>query len=357
MDMTEHKEIPLRIIPFLSNYALAVLWFTAEFHNNNLLIRNVNPYVIELLSKYVDVVPENSKTFQDKESSLYVIHHDELVYFLKTVKFFNVGDKRRVAPPVEPFIFVKAFTETRCIFNWRRCYNKGSQSNPIHDSFTPYVSYKDNYDVVEAYKNALITSECCCPSLTFSMQRRGCLEKWSQYSRSYLNDIYRIFSKPIDGETNTVFWDCFQNHVTHEPISYQEYCQKRGNKTIKRDGEPHAFTTVNLYAYRYEENCDNYDPAHQYVYMGEYRPPKDTANVLKGVAITASIPAAFSVREGPDGVALVTPNIDMFVGGYNVRDFAVAIQIRYKPGLTLKIWNRSVAGMRIIDKQFYDVER
>ena len=363
MDMANHEETPSRVIPLLSNYALAVLWFTAELRKNNLLLWNADPYVIELLSKYVDVVPVNRKTSQDETHSLYLIKDDKLVYSLQKIGFCNIGDKDRTAPPVESFVFLKAFTETCCDFEWKRCYNKGAQSNMIHDSFAPCVTYKDNYDVIEEYKKALVVSECCYPSRTLLMGKRGCSTKWSQYSRSYLSDVHRIFSIPVNGETNADFWERFYNHITHEPISYQEYCQKCDDKKAKKDAGAHKTkesptpTTVKLYAYIYEESYDDYNPARQYVYMGEYKPPEHPDDVLKGVAITATIPAESSISEGPDGVAIITPHIDMFVTGYNVKDFAVPIQIRYKPGLTLRIWNRSIEGLHIIDKQFYDIER
>lgn len=357
MDIANHEETPSRVIPFLSNYALAVLWFTAEIRNNNIVIRDADPYVIELLSKYVDVVP----AYFTKSS--YVIKYDRLIHFLQKAGFFNVGDKRRGAPPVEPFVFVKAFTETRCNFKWRRCYNKGTNSNAIYDTFTPYVTYRDNFDVLEAYENALVASKCRFPSQTFPHRERGVSAKWSQNSRSYLSNIHEIFSSPVNGETNADFWERFYSHVTHEPISYQEYCQKCDDKKANKDDvscepeESQEVKTVNLYAYMYEDSYGDYDPARQYVYMGEYKPPKHPENITKGVAITATIPAESSISEGPNGVAIITPNIDMFVAGYNVKDFAVPLQIRYKPGLTLRIWNRSVKGLYVIDKQFYDIER
>ncbi len=202
----------------LSDYVLALLWFTATISGDSILVRHKNPNIPDTISKAIKATVWTS----DSGRRILKIPSATLCAALSGLGFTGKKDLDRNPPPVDELALAKAFTETHSCLGFALQYERYHSGDKDHAFYTPRVTLCAAPAIIESYSLAL-TSLNIAPLKRWAKAANGKSAIYTVTVREQLENMSTVLSPDYEGLSVPMFWDRFNEHAASPTIPYHKY--------------------------------------------------------------------------------------------------------------------------------------
>lgn len=218
-----------RTVYDISDYILALIWFTGTISGDAILIRNTDPYVAKTIARRIGVSGWIQQNTRERARWVCKINRVDMIATMRGIGFTGAQDENRLPPPVDALTLAKAFAETHTTLGWQLRYDRRHYMDKDFAYYIPRLQYCARPKIMQVYVDALANLGCAQPRL-LCPAANGASATVIYTSHTQMVAMHRMLSPPIDGETHEEFWECFHEHINSKPIPYHKY-KAKGEET------------------------------------------------------------------------------------------------------------------------------